>query len=74
MEFHTNHPFYLGGGGPIILNPSRRVPIIGPNGVKIINPLQPQDPLGPGGMQPIRPLGPGGIQPIGPLYNQGTLY
>ena len=55
------------------MNPSRRVPIIGPNGVRIINPIQPQDPLGPGGMQPMRPLGPGGMQPIGPLYNQGTL-
>ena len=34
--------------------------------------MQPIEPLGPGGVQPIRPpiiepLGPGGIQPIGPL-------
>ena len=42
------------------------MPILGPNGFKIINPIGPQ-PLGPGGMQPIAPLGPGGIQPIAPL-------
>merc|ERR1719328_659679 len=55
-----------GGGGPFIVDPVRPVPILGPNGVKIINPIGPQ-PLGPGGMQPIAPLGPGGIQPIQPL-------